>query len=273
MGTKSGLEAMLEKSKQQKIKALDEQTQRKIAEIVKSASERLTNSRSYEPIFFTDRDKQADRLFMMENREMLQAASELSDYRVTENFIRETWQPRQYPTYRTYFNGSDRAAFVFLVSGRSPDVFIDLNRNKVPELPESLRLTPEAALEQINGLCHDKLRALVWLYAYGLRAHHLSIWPGDNHTNSFLIWHGWTLESLVIDGGRTIEEAVHLLQGKSEAEMSDIRKSIAQQDTNAASVDLTDRSLTGSSFALHHSNNNGESASNELILQGAKIKK
>ncbi len=139
-----------------------------------------------------------------------------------------------------------------------------MNRNKVPELPEVLRLTPKAALEQINGLCHDKLRALVWLYAYGLRAHHLNIWPGDNHTNSFLIWHCWTLESLVIDGGRTIEDALPLLQGKSEAEMSNIRRSIVRQDTKVAPVDSIDRSLTGCSSALHHSNNDRETASTEL---------
>ncbi len=215
MGRYTELNTMMEKAKQQKIRVLDEQMQRTMSELVQSAFEHLEREDSLIDEYAAAR-LQAESYQL---KEITQAASDLVDYNVTEQFIREKWQLRRHSTYRTYFSGFDREALVFFISGQSPDLFSDITNGSVPTLPEALRLTPEAVFEQMNELSSDRqLDALVWLYPYGLRADHLRAWRNEVNDNIFLLGHSNALKALVLHGNRSVENAMRLLQGKSDTE-------------------------------------------------------
>ena len=273
MGRKTVFEVMQEEVSEQQIMLRAEEIERDVAELIELES--TSNSRRMDRFFGPVRITE-NRLLLIENQEIAQVAKELSSYGITEELIREKWRSQIFSKdHRSYFTSFDSAALIFLVSGKAPELFLDRNRGKAPELPESLHLIPEAALEQINGFCFDKLRALVWLYSYGLRAHHFRDWRDEKGSDMFMLHHSWALETLVIDGGKTVEEALFLLQGKSEIEVSNIRKAVEQQTSDFSKTSgQKECPLTSCHTTIHHSsqrNFDENIISDKYAVQVAKI--
>ncbi len=160
----------------------------------------------------------------IEREAIVKAANALAEYGVTEQLIREKWQSSQnysgvIPQYIP-FTDSNSWALIFLISGQPPEVLLEIEY--LSELPEGMRLTPEEAFGQINGLDGIQVKTLTWLYSYGLRAHHLRNWQNEHDSRSFLLGHHCALKDLVIREHRPVEEAINILQGKSEEEAWDI---------------------------------------------------
>jgi hypothetical protein len=161
---------------------------------------------------------------------MRQTLEILRDQGVTEALINQHWQP-SYPTGD--WDGFNRDALCYFVTGRNPELFIEHLLGNTPPLAPELRLSPIDALHEISRLDNNGLHALVWLYPHGLRGEHLRNWHGVTPTDRiFSASYQFALCELVRERGVSVEEALQQITGITWDEADSIFAGVSRQQNS-----------------------------------------
>jgi hypothetical protein len=179
---------------------------------------KLYKNSYHSPIFFS---RHSEDIF----NEMHKTVAALHDYDVTEELILKNWQPA---VSGSCWSGFCKFTLIYLVTGKPNNLPFSFEP-KIPELPIENRLSAIEALNEMTGLCHERIILLQKFYSIGMRGDHLRNLHGSGNP-TLLHNHCYALEYLIQQNvpiqdainqvnELTSDEAIHIKEPNNRFEM------------------------------------------------------